>query len=92
MLFGAFGAEAGELEGVADIAEAELTGFFFQRGDEAFIQADRGAAFPADNVVMVVAGLLGKIKGFPVKNDPLDETCFPQGFQNAVDRSPVTDP
>ena len=59
MLFGAFGAEAGELEGVADVMEAELFGFFFQRGDEAFVEADGGAAFSADDVVMVVAGLLG---------------------------------
>jgi len=88
---GALGAEAGELEGMADIAEAELFGPFFQRRDEAFVQADGGAAFPADNVVMVVAGLLGKIEGFSGENDPLDQARLPQRFQDAVDRGPVTD-
>ena len=61
MLFGAFGAEAGELEGVADVAEAELAGFFFQGGDEAFVEADGGVALPADDVVVMVVGFLGKI-------------------------------
>jgi hypothetical protein len=54
LLFGAFGAEAGELEGVADVVEAELFGLLFEGGDEALIQADGGATLPADNVVMVV--------------------------------------
>jgi len=76
---------------VADVAEAKLLGLLLQWGDQTFIQADGGAAFPADDVVMVVTGLLGKIKGFPVENDPLDETCFPQGFQNAVDGGAIAD-
>ena len=54
MLFAAFGAEAGELEGVADVVEAELFGLLFQWGDQAFVEADRGTAFAADNVVMMV--------------------------------------
>ena len=33
------GAEAGKLEGVADVMESKLFRFFFQRGDEAFIEA-----------------------------------------------------
>jgi hypothetical protein len=55
LLFAAFGAETGELEGVTDVAEAKSFGRLFQGGDEALVQANGGAAFPADNVVMVVA-------------------------------------
>ena len=61
MLFGAFGAEAGELEGVADVAEAEFFRRFFEGGDEAFVEADGGVALPADDVVVMVVRLLGKI-------------------------------
>jgi hypothetical protein len=52
------------LEGVADILEAELFGLFFQWGDQALIETDGGAAFPADDVVMMVIRFLGKIEGF----------------------------
>ena len=75
-LGGAFGAETGELEGVADIVEAELLGLLFQRGDQALIETDGGAAFPADDMVMVVAGLLGKVEGLARQNDPLDQAGF----------------
>ena len=44
---------------MTDIVKAELLGFFFQRVDQALVETDGGAAFPADNVVVVMAGLLG---------------------------------
>ena len=86
-----FGAKAGELERVANLTETELFGFFFQRGDQTFIEADGTAAFSADDVVMMVIGLLGKIQGFAGKNDPLDQAGFPERFQNSVDGGPVAD-
>ena len=46
-----------------DVVEAELFGLLFQGGDQALVETDGRAAFPADDVVMVVAGLLGKIEG-----------------------------
>ena len=91
MLFGAFGAEAGELEGVVDVVEAELFGPLFKGGDEAFVQADGGAAFPADDVVMVVAGLLGKIEGFALQEEALNEAGLPEGFEDAVDGGAIAD-
>jgi len=46
---------------VTDFVKAELLGFFFQRGNEALIQTNGDAALPADDVMMVMIGLLGKI-------------------------------
>lgn len=71
--------------------EAELAGFFFQRRDQTFIEADGGAAFPADDVVMVMAGLLRKIKGLALENESLNQAGLPEGFQNSVDGGPVAD-
>jgi len=61
---------------VADVVEAELFGLLFQGGDQALIETDRGAAFPADDMVMVVAGLLGKVERLARQNDPLDQAGF----------------
>ena len=79
------------MEGVTDIVETELFGFLFQGGDQAFVEADRGTAFPADNVVMVMTGLLGKIKGLASQDNALDQTSFAEGLQYAVDGGPVAD-
>lgn len=79
------------MQGVADVVEAELFGLFFQRGEQAFVEADGGAAFSADDMVMVVAGLLGKIEGFPCQNDSLEQAGFPQGLKDAVDGGAVAD-
>jgi hypothetical protein len=71
--------------------EAKLFGFLFQRGDQAFVETDRGTAFPADDVVMVMVGLLGKIEGLASQDNALDQTGFAEGLQYAVDGGPVAD-
>ena len=71
--------------------EAELFGLLFQWGDQAFVETDGGAAFPADDVVMMVIRFLGKIEGFAPEDDPLDEAGFSQGLQNPVDGGAVAD-
>lgn len=71
--------------------EAELFGFFFQRGDKAFVEAYGGAAFSADDVVMVVAGLLGKIEGFALQDEALNEAGLPEGLEDAVDGGAIAD-
>ena len=91
MLFAAFGAEAGELEGVADVAEAKSFGRLFQGGDEAFVQTNGGAAFPADDVVMVVAGLLGKIESFALQDEALNEAGLPEGLEDSINGGAIAD-
>ena len=71
--------------------ESQLLGFFFQRGDQALVETDGGAAFPADDVVMVMTGLLGKIEGLASQDNTLDQTNLAEGLQDAVDGGPVAD-
>jgi hypothetical protein len=42
-------------------------------------------------MVMMVAGLLGKIEGFAVQNDPLDQAGLPEGLEDSVDGGAVAD-
>ena len=60
-LAGAFCAETSQLEGVVNVLKAELAGFFLERCDEALVEADGGVTFAADDVVVVVVRLLGKV-------------------------------
>ena len=76
---------------MADIAEAELAGFLFQWGDEAFVQANGGATFSANDVMMVVVRLLGEVKRFALENEALDQAGFAKGLENAIHRGPVAD-
>jgi len=76
---------------VADVVEAELFGLLFQWGDQAFVEADGGTAFAANNVVMMVIRLLGEIEGFSGQDDPLDQAGLPEGLQDAVDGGAVAD-
>lgn len=76
---------------MADVVEAELFSLLFQRRDQTFVEADRGAAFPADNMVMVVTGLLRKIERLSRQNDPLHQAGFAEGLQNTVNGRPVAD-
>ena len=76
---------------MTDIVKAELFSLFFQRGDQALIETDGGAAFPADDVVMVVAGFLRKIEGLSCQNDPLNQAGFAEGLQNSINGGAVAD-
>lgn len=76
---------------MADLVESELLGLFFQRRDQALVEANGGAAFAADDVVMVVTGLLGKVEGFPAQNDALNQAGFAKGLEDAIDGGPVAD-
>ena len=76
---------------MADVVEAELFSLLFQRRDQTFVEADRGAAFPADNMVMVVTGLLRKVESLARQNDPLNQAGLAEGFQNTVNGRPVAD-
>ena len=58
--------------------EAELFGLLFQWGDQAFVETDGRAAFPADDVVVVMAGLLGKIEGLARQDEALNEAGLPE--------------
>jgi len=88
-LAGAFCAEPGQLEGVADVVEAELTGFFFQGRNQALVEADGGVAFAADDVVVMVLRLLGKVESFSPKRDSLQETGFIKGFEDPIDSGSI---
>ena len=79
------------MEGVPDVVKAELFGLLFQGGDQALVETDGGAAFPADDVVMVVAGFLRKIEGLSRQNDPLNQAGFAEGLQNAINGGAVAD-
>ena len=79
------------MEGVTDVVEAELFGLLFQGGDQALVEADGGAAFTADDMVMVVVGLLGKVEGFSAQNDTLNQAGFAEGLQDAINRGSVAD-
>jgi len=76
---------------MADVMKAELAGLLFQWRDEAFVQADGRAAFPADNVVMVVVRLFREVERFSFENEALDQAGLPQGFQNSIHRGSVAD-
>ena len=69
--------------------EAELTGFFFQGGDQALVEADGGVALAADDVVVMVVGLLGKVKGFAFEGESLGEACLAEGVEDPVDGGAV---
>jgi hypothetical protein len=56
---------------VADVVEAELTGFFLKRGNQALVEADGGVAFAADDVVVMMLRLLRKVESFSPKRDSL---------------------
>ena len=88
-LDGALRAKTGELERVVNILKAELVGFFFQWGDEALVEADGGAALAANDVVMVVARLLGKIKSFALEGESLGEASLVERVEDAVDGGAV---
>jgi len=88
-LDGALRAQTGELEGVVNILKAELAGFFFQWGDEALVEADGGAALAANDVVMVVARLLGQVEGFAIEGDSLGEAGLAERVEDAVDGGAV---
>ena len=88
-LAGAFCAEPSQLEGVADVAEAELTGFFLKRGNQALVEADGGVAFATDDVVVMVLRLLRKVESFSPKRDSLQEAGFIKGFEDPIDSGSV---
>jgi hypothetical protein len=77
------------LEGVADVVEAELTCFFLKRGNQALVEADGGVAFAADDVVVMVLGLLGKVESFSPKRDSLQEAGFIKGFEDPIDSGSI---
>jgi hypothetical protein len=77
------------LEGVADVVEAELTGFFFQGRNQALVEADGGVAFAADDVVVMVLRLLGKVESFSPKRDSLQEAGFIKGFEDPIDSGSI---
>ena len=74
---------------MADVLEAELAGFFLERCDEALVEADGGVTFAADDVVVVVIGLFGKIESFSFEGDSLEEACLAEGFEDSVDGGAV---
>ena len=88
-LDGALRAKTGELERVVNILKAELVGFFFQWGDEALVEADGGAALAANDVVMVVARLLGQVEGFAFEGESLGEAGLAEGVEDSVDGGAV---
>jgi hypothetical protein len=77
------------LEGVADVVEAELTGFFLKRGNQTLVEADGGVAFAADDVVVMVLRLLGKVESFSPKRDSLQEAGFIKGFEDPIDSGSI---
>ena len=70
---------------MADVLEAELAGFFLERCDEALVEADGGVTFAADDVVVVVIGLFGKIESFSFEGDSLDEASLAERIEDPVD-------
>ena len=74
---------------MADVVEAELTGFFLKRGNQALVEADGGVAFAADDVVVMVLGLLGKVESFSPKRDSLQEAGFIKGFEDPIDSGSI---
>jgi len=77
------------LEGVADVVEAELTGCFLKRGNQALVEADGGVAFAADDVVVMVLRLLGKVESFSPKRDSLQKAGFIKGFEDPIDSGSI---
>ena len=69
--------------------EAELTGFFLKRGNQALVEADGGVAFAADDVVVMVLRLLGKVESFSPKRDSLQEAGFIKGFEDPIDSGSI---
>ena len=69
--------------------EAELTCFFLKRGNQALVEADGRVAFAADDVVVMVLGLLGKVESFSPKRDSLQETGFIKGFEDPIDSGSI---
>ena len=45
--------------------------------------------FAADDVVVVVIGLFGKIESFYFEGDSLEEACLAEGFEDSVDGGAV---
>ena len=45
--------------------------------------------FAADDVVVVVIGLFGKIESFSFEGDSLEEACLAEGFEDSVDGGAV---
>lgn len=74
---------------MADVAEAELTGFFLKRGNQALVEADGGVAFAADDVVVMVLRLLREVESFSPKRDSLQEAGFIKGFEDPIDSSAI---
>ena len=74
---------------MTDAVEAELAGFFLERCDEALVEADGGVTFAANDVVVVVIGLFGKIESFSFEGDSLEEACLAEGFEDSVDGGAV---
>ena len=69
--------------------EAELAGFFLERCDQALVEADGGVAFAADDVVVMVLRLLGKVESFSPKRDSLQEAGFIKGFEDPIDSGSI---
>jgi hypothetical protein len=57
---------------VTDAVEAELAGFFFQRGDQALVEAYGRVAFTADDMVVVVGRFLGEVEFFSSDDNSLE--------------------
>ena len=74
---------------MADVVEAELTGFFLKRGNQTLVEADGGVAFAADDVVVMVLRLLRKVEGFTPKRDSLQKAGFIKGFEDPIDSGSI---
>ena len=77
------------MQGVADVLEAELAGFFLERCDEALVEANGRATLAANDVVMMVTGLLGQVEGFAFEGESLGEAGLAEGVEDSIDGGAV---